>query len=68
MVGKPFPSKAFCTLFLINRNPALYDSSLWLFVIRTPNGAAPAAHGVNKKVIQWFSGSQELVESTKTIS
>lgn len=49
IVGKSFPPKAFCTIFLTNRNPVLYDSSLWPFVIRTPNGVAPAAHGVNKK-------------------
>lgn len=36
--------------------------------IITPKGAAPAAHGVSKNVMQWFSGSQELVESTNTMS
>lgn len=52
----------------INLNKKINHSTIYLpFVIIIANGTAPAAHGVNIKVIEWFSASHALVLSTNTI-
>ena len=48
--------------------PSMYDCSDCPDVIMASKGAALAAHGVTKNVMEWCPGSHELIVSEKTIS
>jgi hypothetical protein len=54
IVGEPFLIKGFPRLFFRSLKPAVCAFSVCPFVMTIPNGAAPAAHGVKKKVIEWL--------------